>query len=312
MTRLHDVNLGVPPDGADAEAEFLVGVLGYRKVEPSAMAQGFGARWYETDDGTQVHLSLDPDHRHAERAHTASRSATSSKPSRPASGRRASISATTSSTVGVCSLPGSCGQPMGAARRRRGTERLSARVLLVCWESAERDLVETLMRRARRPRWRGSARLDNGARSIRPTGFGDDAAWMSFCTGVGVEEHRRCYRKVTSPSGHGLHFSRRNNTPHPSLLGRARARGCAGRGDRRAVIDGFGGRRAGRDRLDRRTPSSGTSPTSASPTSRTRVVSRSCLGVRRRSGATPTGTGADPVALESRPVAQRRRRRPAP
>jgi len=38
MTRLHHVNLGVPPDGADAEADFLIGVLGYRKVEPSAMA----------------------------------------------------------------------------------------------------------------------------------------------------------------------------------------------------------------------------------------------------------------------------------
>jgi len=71
MTRLHHVNLGVPPDGADDEADFLIGVLGYRKVEPSAMAQGFGARWYETDDGTEVHLSLDPDHRPAARAHTA-------------------------------------------------------------------------------------------------------------------------------------------------------------------------------------------------------------------------------------------------
>src|SRR3954462_13241568 len=71
MTRLHHVNLGVPEDGADAEAEFLVAVLGYRKVEPSAMAQGFGARWYETDDGTQVHLSPDPDHRPAARAPTA-------------------------------------------------------------------------------------------------------------------------------------------------------------------------------------------------------------------------------------------------
>jgi catechol 2,3-dioxygenase-like lactoylglutathione lyase family enzyme len=71
MTRLHHVNLGVLPDDVDAEAEFLVDVLGYRKVEPSAMAQGFGARWYEIDDGTQVHLSLDPDHAPAARAHTA-------------------------------------------------------------------------------------------------------------------------------------------------------------------------------------------------------------------------------------------------
>lgn len=71
MARLHHVNLGVPPDGADAEADFLMGVLGYRKVEPPPEAQGFGARWYETDDGTQVHLSLDPEHQPAARAHTA-------------------------------------------------------------------------------------------------------------------------------------------------------------------------------------------------------------------------------------------------
>ncbi len=71
MTRLHHVNLGVPPDGADAEGEFLVGVLGYRHLEPPEQAQAFGARWYETDDGTQVHLSVDPDHQPAARAHTA-------------------------------------------------------------------------------------------------------------------------------------------------------------------------------------------------------------------------------------------------
>jgi catechol 2,3-dioxygenase-like lactoylglutathione lyase family enzyme len=72
MTRLHHVNLGVLPDEADAEADFLVAVLGYRKVEPPlTTAKGFGARWYETDDGTQVHLSLDPGHRPAAQAHTA-------------------------------------------------------------------------------------------------------------------------------------------------------------------------------------------------------------------------------------------------
>jgi catechol 2,3-dioxygenase-like lactoylglutathione lyase family enzyme len=71
MARFHHVNLGVPPDGAPAEGEFLVGVLGYRHVEPSERARGFGALWYETDDGTQVHLSIDPDHRPAARAHTA-------------------------------------------------------------------------------------------------------------------------------------------------------------------------------------------------------------------------------------------------
>ena len=40
MTRLHHVNLGVPPDGADDEAQFLVGVLGYRKVEAATALPG--------------------------------------------------------------------------------------------------------------------------------------------------------------------------------------------------------------------------------------------------------------------------------
>ena len=43
MTRLHHVNLGVPPDGADAEGEFLVGVLGYRHLEPPEQAQAHTA-----------------------------------------------------------------------------------------------------------------------------------------------------------------------------------------------------------------------------------------------------------------------------
>ena len=70
-TRLPHVTLGVPPDGADAEAAFLIDMLGYHQVEPPEMAKNFGARWYETDDGTQVHLSEDPDHQPAARAHTA-------------------------------------------------------------------------------------------------------------------------------------------------------------------------------------------------------------------------------------------------
>ncbi|ABW13175.1 conserved hypothetical protein [Parafrankia sp. EAN1pec] len=71
MSRFHHANLGVPPDAADAEAEFLVGVLGYRRLEPSSVALGRGARWFEADDGTQIHLSLDPDHVPAAKAHTA-------------------------------------------------------------------------------------------------------------------------------------------------------------------------------------------------------------------------------------------------
>jgi catechol 2,3-dioxygenase-like lactoylglutathione lyase family enzyme len=67
----HHANLGIPPHLADAEAEFLVGVLGYRRLEPPESASAFGARWFEADDGTQVHLSLDPDHAPAAMAHTA-------------------------------------------------------------------------------------------------------------------------------------------------------------------------------------------------------------------------------------------------
>jgi catechol 2,3-dioxygenase-like lactoylglutathione lyase family enzyme len=71
MPTLHHVNLGIPPDLADAEADFLVGILGYRRVEPPQLAAEFGARWFEADDGTQVHLSLDPEHTPAAMAHTA-------------------------------------------------------------------------------------------------------------------------------------------------------------------------------------------------------------------------------------------------
>jgi catechol 2,3-dioxygenase-like lactoylglutathione lyase family enzyme len=71
MPRFHHANLGVLPETADAEGEFLVDVLGYRRLQPPAAALAFGARWFEADDGTQVHLSLDPGHVPAERAHTA-------------------------------------------------------------------------------------------------------------------------------------------------------------------------------------------------------------------------------------------------
>jgi hypothetical protein len=71
MPRFHHANLGVLPQLADAEGAFLVGVLGYRHLDPPAEAVAFGARWFEADDGTQVHLSLDPEHRPAAQAHTA-------------------------------------------------------------------------------------------------------------------------------------------------------------------------------------------------------------------------------------------------
>jgi catechol 2,3-dioxygenase-like lactoylglutathione lyase family enzyme len=71
MRRIHHVNLGVHPDVMDDEVDFLIDVLGYRRADPPAEALRFGAQWFDADDGTQVHLSRDPDHRPAARAHTA-------------------------------------------------------------------------------------------------------------------------------------------------------------------------------------------------------------------------------------------------
>jgi catechol 2,3-dioxygenase-like lactoylglutathione lyase family enzyme len=71
MPHFHHVNLGVPVDGLDAESEWLVDVLGYQRVDPGAELAAMGACWLEIEDGTQVHLSRDPDHQPAARAHTA-------------------------------------------------------------------------------------------------------------------------------------------------------------------------------------------------------------------------------------------------
>lgn len=71
MPYFHHVNLGVPPEGVDSEAAFLVDILGYRPVELNDDIRRMGARWFEADDGSQVHLSADPDHRPAGRAHVA-------------------------------------------------------------------------------------------------------------------------------------------------------------------------------------------------------------------------------------------------
>jgi catechol 2,3-dioxygenase-like lactoylglutathione lyase family enzyme len=70
VLRFHHVNLGVPVGGVESEEEFLVDVLGYRRVvAPPELARR--ARWFESEDGKQVHLSEDPDHRPAARAHVA-------------------------------------------------------------------------------------------------------------------------------------------------------------------------------------------------------------------------------------------------
>jgi catechol 2,3-dioxygenase-like lactoylglutathione lyase family enzyme len=68
--RFHHVNLGVDVGGADAESGFLTEVLGLRfaALGPEARAT---SRWFEAEDGCQVHLSEDPEHRPAARAHVA-------------------------------------------------------------------------------------------------------------------------------------------------------------------------------------------------------------------------------------------------
>jgi len=70
MPRHHHVNLGVPTGGIGAEAAFLVDILGYRELDPPESLRSL-AHWYEAEDGSQVHLSEDPEHRPAARAHTA-------------------------------------------------------------------------------------------------------------------------------------------------------------------------------------------------------------------------------------------------
>ncbi len=71
MPKLHHVNLGVPPGCSDAQGEFLTDVLGYRRVEVTSELASMGAMWFEDEQGQQIHLSVDPDHRAPARAHTA-------------------------------------------------------------------------------------------------------------------------------------------------------------------------------------------------------------------------------------------------
>src|SRR4051812_15796110 len=73
MSRHHHVNLGVAPGQLEAQGSFLVDVIGYRPVEPpeDLLALGFRPSWYEAEDGSQIHLSEDPDHHAAAFAHVA-------------------------------------------------------------------------------------------------------------------------------------------------------------------------------------------------------------------------------------------------
>jgi hypothetical protein len=70
MLRLHHVNLSIPVDGADAEAAFLVDFLNYKRVELTPGTPR-GAKWFGAEDGSQIHLSEDPEHNPSKRAHVA-------------------------------------------------------------------------------------------------------------------------------------------------------------------------------------------------------------------------------------------------
>jgi len=71
MIRFHHVNLGIPPGGVDAEASFLTEVLGYQRAPLDDEMRALGALWFDASDGSQIHLSEDPDHRAPDRAHVA-------------------------------------------------------------------------------------------------------------------------------------------------------------------------------------------------------------------------------------------------
>jgi catechol 2,3-dioxygenase-like lactoylglutathione lyase family enzyme len=59
MLHLHHVNLAVPENELEAEAEFLVKGLGLDVVDPGPEFAALGARWFGFPDGVQIHLSRD-------------------------------------------------------------------------------------------------------------------------------------------------------------------------------------------------------------------------------------------------------------
>jgi len=69
VAKLHHVNLTIPVGGADDEAAFLVDIVGYAPVPaPDDVPT---AKWFAFPDGTQIHLSEDPDHHPSARGHVA-------------------------------------------------------------------------------------------------------------------------------------------------------------------------------------------------------------------------------------------------
>jgi predicted AlkP superfamily phosphohydrolase/phosphomutase len=109
---------------------------------------------------------------------------------------------------------------------------VTARVLFVSWESAERELIDRWVSDGRLPTL--AALRANGVRVDveSPVGFGDDAAWTSFATGADLGEHGRCYWQTVAPNGRTLRFWERATTALPAFWDELVARGR-----RVAVID---------------------------------------------------------------------------
>jgi catechol 2,3-dioxygenase-like lactoylglutathione lyase family enzyme len=69
VAKLHHVNITIPVGGEDDEAAFLVDIMGYERIPvPEDLPM---AKWFESADGTQIHLSEDPDHHPSARGHIA-------------------------------------------------------------------------------------------------------------------------------------------------------------------------------------------------------------------------------------------------
>jgi catechol 2,3-dioxygenase-like lactoylglutathione lyase family enzyme len=69
VPKFHHVNLTIPVGGESDEATFLVDILGYQRIPaPDDLPI---AKWFEFPDGSQIHLSEDPDHHPSARGHVA-------------------------------------------------------------------------------------------------------------------------------------------------------------------------------------------------------------------------------------------------
>ncbi len=66
MSRLHHVNVVVPPGGTDSVVPFYADVLGLVRVAKPADGVAAEGAWFEIGDGSQLHVSERPGERHAD------------------------------------------------------------------------------------------------------------------------------------------------------------------------------------------------------------------------------------------------------